>query len=274
MGLDEIDAATRLRRARPQSRRRCCPTWTRCGRCSTRSGARASASCSRARRARCSTSTTAPIRIVTSSNTVAAQAATGSGLGPGAIGYVLGICKAYTTRVGEGPFPTEQDNEIGTPDRRARARVRHRHRAAAALRLVRRGAGAADRRDQRNQRHRADQARHPRWLRRRSRCASATAWTAARSTICRPARRAGAGRADLRDVRGLAGDDGAGAVLGRPAGAGDQICAPDRGVGRTARWRCCRPARSGRTRSWCAIRSRINGMIPKSCNLFGPDHAM
>jgi adenylosuccinate synthase len=51
--------------------------------------------------------------FVTSSNTVAAQAATGSGLGPGAIGYVLGICKAYTTRVGEGPFPTEQDNPIG-----------------------------------------------------------------------------------------------------------------------------------------------------------------
>jgi adenylosuccinate synthase len=50
---------------------------------------------------------------VTSSNTVAAQAATGSGVGPGAIGYVLGICKAYTTRVGEGPFPTEQKNEIG-----------------------------------------------------------------------------------------------------------------------------------------------------------------
>ena len=50
---------------------------------------------------------------VTSSNTVAAQAATGSGLGPSALGYVLGICKAYTTRVGGGPFPTEQDNEIG-----------------------------------------------------------------------------------------------------------------------------------------------------------------
>ena len=50
---------------------------------------------------------------VTSSNTVAGQAATGCGLGPGAIGYVLGICKAYTTRVGEGPFPTEQMNEIG-----------------------------------------------------------------------------------------------------------------------------------------------------------------
>jgi adenylosuccinate synthase len=51
--------------------------------------------------------------FVTSSNTVAAQAATGSGLGPGAVGYVLGICKAYTTRVGSGPFPTEQKNEIG-----------------------------------------------------------------------------------------------------------------------------------------------------------------
>jgi adenylosuccinate synthase len=50
---------------------------------------------------------------VTSSNTVAAQAATGTGMGPGAVGYVLGICKAYTTRVGLGPFPTEQDNEIG-----------------------------------------------------------------------------------------------------------------------------------------------------------------
>lgn len=50
--------------------------------------------------------------FVTSSNTVAAQAATGSGMGPKSIGYVLGIAKAYTTRVGSGPFPTELDNEI------------------------------------------------------------------------------------------------------------------------------------------------------------------
>lgn len=50
---------------------------------------------------------------VTSSNTVAGQAATGSGLGPSAVGYVLGITKAYTTRVGEGPFPTEDTGEIG-----------------------------------------------------------------------------------------------------------------------------------------------------------------
>jgi adenylosuccinate synthase len=51
--------------------------------------------------------------FVTSSNTVAGQAATGSGVGPKTIGYVLGIAKAYTTRVGEGPFPTELTDEIG-----------------------------------------------------------------------------------------------------------------------------------------------------------------
>ncbi len=50
---------------------------------------------------------------VTSSNTVAGQAAAGSGIGPRQIGYVLGITKSYTTRVGEGPFPTEQVNDIG-----------------------------------------------------------------------------------------------------------------------------------------------------------------
>ncbi len=51
--------------------------------------------------------------FVTSSNTVPAMAATGSGCGPDRINYVLGITKAYTTRVGSGPFPTELNNEIG-----------------------------------------------------------------------------------------------------------------------------------------------------------------
>ncbi len=51
--------------------------------------------------------------FVTSSNTVASSAATGSGCGLNSINYILGITKAYTTRVGEGPFPTEQKNEIG-----------------------------------------------------------------------------------------------------------------------------------------------------------------
>ena len=51
--------------------------------------------------------------FVTSSNTIAGQASAGSGMGPKQVGYVLGITKAYTTRVGSGPFPTELDNEIG-----------------------------------------------------------------------------------------------------------------------------------------------------------------
>ncbi|MEJ2123538.1 MAG: adenylosuccinate synthase [Alphaproteobacteria bacterium] len=69
--------------------------------------------------------------FVTSSNTVAAQAACGSGMGPHAVNYVLGITKAYTTRVGQGPFPTElldetgqtlgqRGNEFGTVTGRAR----------------------------------------------------------------------------------------------------------------------------------------------------------
>ena len=51
--------------------------------------------------------------FVTSSNTVASSASTGTGCGPNSINYVLGITKAYTTRVGEGPFPTELKDEIG-----------------------------------------------------------------------------------------------------------------------------------------------------------------
>ena len=54
--------------------------------------------------------------FVTSSNVIAGQAATGVGIGPGSIDYVLGIVKAYTTRVGEGPFPTELLKDDGTPD--------------------------------------------------------------------------------------------------------------------------------------------------------------
>ncbi len=50
---------------------------------------------------------------VTSSNVVAGQAGTGAGVGPGQVGYVLGIVKAYTTRVGAGPFPTELDDDVG-----------------------------------------------------------------------------------------------------------------------------------------------------------------
>jgi adenylosuccinate synthase len=51
--------------------------------------------------------------FVTSSNTIAGTAAGGSGLGPSGVGYVLGIVKAYTTRVGSGPFPSELEDEVG-----------------------------------------------------------------------------------------------------------------------------------------------------------------
>src|SRR5213076_2909196 len=51
--------------------------------------------------------------FVTSSNTLAGEAAAGSGVAPAAIGYVLGITKAYTTRVGAGPFPTELADALG-----------------------------------------------------------------------------------------------------------------------------------------------------------------
>jgi adenylosuccinate synthase len=51
--------------------------------------------------------------FVTSSNTIAANAATGSGVGPGSVGFVLGIAKAYSTRVGEGPFPSELHDDMG-----------------------------------------------------------------------------------------------------------------------------------------------------------------
>jgi adenylosuccinate synthase len=74
--------------------------------------------------------------FVTSSNTMAGMAATGTGMGPGAVDFVLGIVKAYTTRVGEGPFPTELDDAVGQTARRARSRIRHRHRPATPLRLV------------------------------------------------------------------------------------------------------------------------------------------
>ena len=97
---------------------------------------------------------------VTSSNTVAASAASGSGLGPGAIGYVLGIAKAYTTRVGGGPFPTELHDFDRRTDRRSRPRIRHQYRAAAPLRLVRRRTDPSGGEDLGHQWRRADQARH------------------------------------------------------------------------------------------------------------------
>ena len=74
---------------------------------------RASRFCSKARRARCSTSITAPIRMSPRRTPRSAASAPASASGPRAIGGVLGVAKAYTTRVGEGPLPTELIGEMG-----------------------------------------------------------------------------------------------------------------------------------------------------------------
>ena len=75
--------------------------------------------------------------FVTSSNPVAGAAATGIGIRPNRIDAVLGVAKAYLTRVGEGPFPTEIAGEDQERGPRGSAAVRHRHRAGAAMRLAR-----------------------------------------------------------------------------------------------------------------------------------------
>ncbi len=170
--------------------------------------------------------------FVTSSNTVAAQAATGSGLGPCAIGYVLGICKAYTTRVGEGPFPTEQKNEIGRL-------IGERGREFGTVTGRPRRCGWFD----------------AVLVRQTVRTSGINGLALTKLDIldgfkeikvCVGYRLDGreidylpasehaqaAGRAGLRDGRGLAGADRPGPVLGGSAGAGDQVCAPDRGTGR------------------------------------------
>jgi hypothetical protein len=75
--------------------------------------------CTKARRARCSTSTTAPIRTSPRRTARSAACAPGLGVGPRAIDGVLGVCKAYTTRVGDGPMPTELTTPTGERLRQA-----------------------------------------------------------------------------------------------------------------------------------------------------------
>ena len=99
--------------------------------------------------------------FVTSSNPVAGGACTGGGIGPLQVDEVIGVMKAYSTRVGSGPYPTELLDGIGAGHRRARPRVRDRHRPAAPGRLVRRRPAALRGRGQQRQLDHAQQARHP-----------------------------------------------------------------------------------------------------------------
>ena len=171
---------------------------------------------------------------VTSSNTVAAAAATGSGLGPRAIGYVLGIAKAYTTRVGGGPFPTELDDEVGR-------RIGQRGAEFGTNTGRPRRCGWFDAvltrqtvKTSRHRRRRADQARHPRRLRDAQGLLALPSRRRGDRLPAGVASRAGARRADLRDDRRLVGRHQRRALMGRLAGAGGQIRAANRRTDRRA----------------------------------------
>ena len=172
--------------------------------------------------------------FVTSSNTVAGQAAAGSGVGPGAVGYVLGITKAYTTRVGEGPFPTEltgevgeflgtRGHEFGTVTGRKRrcgwfdaVLVRQTVRTSGITGIALTKLDVLDGLEEIKicVGYRLD-GREIDYL---PACAGGS----------------GAGRADLRDARRLEGFDGRRAQVERSACAGRQICASRRGIDRRA----------------------------------------
>ena len=193
---------------------------------------------------------------VTSSNTVAGAAATGSGLGPRAIGYVLGIAKAYTTRVGGGPFPTELHDEIGQligdKGREYGVNTGRRRRCgwfdAVLVRQTVKTSGidgiALTKLDILDgfeeikicTRYRLD----------------------GRFIDHLPASQAAQARVEpvYESFRGLGGRHGRRPLLGRPAGAGDQIRALHRGTDRRARGAAVDQPANATTRSWCRTRSR------------------
>ena len=170
--------------------------------------------------------------FVTSSNTVAGTAAGGTGLGPSAAGFVLGIVKAYTTRVGSGPFPTELDDEIGQ-------RLGERGREFGTVTGRKRRCGWFDAVLVRQSMAVAgvtgialtkldvldglDEIRI---------CTGYTLHGADARPFPRPRRRPGRGRAGLRDDGGLVRIDRRRAQLAPAPGPGDQIYPPHRGADR------------------------------------------
>ncbi len=161
--------------------------------------------------------------FVTSSNTVSGTAASGSGLGPSSTGFVLGIVKAYTTRVGSGPFPTELEDATGQKLGERGHEFGTVTGAQAPLRLVRCGAGAAVVLHFRRDRHRADQAGRARRVRDGEDLHRLSAGRQDPRLLPLACAGTGAGRTDLRRDGRLARDDSGCAQLGRPAGAGDQV---------------------------------------------------
>ena len=187
--------------------------------------------------------------FVTSSNTVAANAATGSGVGAKAIGYVLGIAKAYTTRVGGGPFPTELHDEIGqllgdrghefgvNTGRRRRCGwfdavlVRQAVKTCGIDGIALTKLDILDGLDE---------------------IKVCVGYSLDGERLDRmPASQAVQQRLEpIYEIDSrLAADDGGGTLLGRSAGAGDQICAPDRGIDRGAGGATLHESRAGRHNS-------------------------
>ncbi len=170
--------------------------------------------------------------FVTSSNTVAAQAATGSGMGPGAISYVLGLAKAYTTRVGSGPFPTELTDDIGERlgerGQEFGVNTGRKRRCgwfdACLVRQVIKVSGidgiALTKLDVLD------------GFPEIKVCIAYELDGAAHRQPARRHQRAGARQADLRELRGLVAVDARRAHLGAAAGAGGEIRAPHRGADR------------------------------------------
>ena len=177
-------------------------------------------------------------------------------MGPGAIGYVLGICKAYTTRVGEGPFPTEQKNEIGQllgERGREFGTVTGRPRRcgwfdAVLVRQTARTSGinglALTKLDILDGFDEIKVCVGYRLGRARDRLSAGER------------QRAGAGRADLRNGRRLERVRPRARAPGRNCPRRrSSMCGESRNWW-IVRWRCCRPVRSGRTQFWCKTRSR------------------
>ena len=172
--------------------------------------------------------------FVTSSNTVAATAASGAGVGPGTVGFVLGIAKAYTTRVGSGPFPTElsdatgqllgeRGHEFGTVT--GRPRRCGWFDAALVRQAVKVGGIQGARADKTRRSGRVSRAEDLHRLHHRRRAVPPSACGSGR---------AGQGPTGLRDDRRMAGIHPRRALMGRSARTSHQVRAPDRGTGRSA----------------------------------------
>ena len=171
---------------------------------------------------------------VTSSNTVAAQAATGIGLGPERHRLRARHLQGLHHAGGRGAVPDRPDGQRDRQDAgRARPRIRHRHRPRPPLRLVRRRAGAPDRAAPAASTASRSPSSTFSTASTRSRSASATGSTAATSTICPAGERAQARVEPVYEtIEGWKEPTARRALLGAIAGAGDKICAPNRGTGR------------------------------------------